>query len=233
MDLEAKVLERVGAYGSLSRWEKSELGRELRRLGLSYGEIMDLIPVKKSTLATWCRDVWLTEEQVEAIKERRAPEPGIPRDTNRKRRKEIELIRAQAALEAEHLISDPLWLAGTVLYWGEGFKTQNQLGMANSDPHALRLFMRWADRFHLPTTGFRAKLNLHVANDELAARQWWSRELGIPISAFNKTFIKPDGTGHRKNHLRHGVCMVTKRKCADAFHATAGWIEFLQARLGR
>jgi len=38
MELEVAVLERVRAYESLSRWEKSGLGRELRRLGLSYGD---------------------------------------------------------------------------------------------------------------------------------------------------------------------------------------------------
>lgn len=47
VELEGEVLERVRTYESLSRWEKSELGRDLRRLGLSYGEIMELIPVKK------------------------------------------------------------------------------------------------------------------------------------------------------------------------------------------
>jgi hypothetical protein len=233
MEFEPNLLERVRTYETLSRWDKSELGRGLRRTGLSYGEIMELIAVKKSTLATWCRDVRLTEEQIDAIKTRRAPEPGIPRDTNRKRRRDIEMIRARAALEAEHLIDDPLWLAGSVLYWGEGFKTQSQLGMANADPHALRLFMRWSDRFHLPPTGFRAKINLHADNDEPAARRWWSSELEIPLDDFNKSFVKPDGTGHRKNHLRHGVCMVTKRKCADAFHTTTASIEFLQEHLGR
>jgi hypothetical protein len=237
MELEVAVLERVRTYESLSRWERSELGRNLRRLGLSYGEIMDLIPVKKSTLATWCRDVNLTESQIEAIKKRRPPTPGtriagLSRNTQWKRHAEIEVMQAQAKVDAEHLIDDALWLAGTVLYWGEGFKTQNQLGMANSDPHALRLFIAWADRFHLPATGFRAKLNLHADNDEPRARQWWSDQLDIPLGDFNKTFLKPDGTGHRKNHLQHGVCLVTKRRCADAFHTTMAWIEFLQGKLG-
>jgi len=90
MELEAEVLERVGTWKSLSRWEKSELGKDLRRQGLSYGEIMDLIDVKKSTLATWCRKVKLTTEQIAAIKRRRAQEPGIPVDTQWKRRLEIE-----------------------------------------------------------------------------------------------------------------------------------------------
>ena len=71
------------------------------------------------------------------------------------------------------------------------------------------------------------------STDEPAARRWWSSELEVPLDAFNKTFIKPDGTGHRKNHLSQGVCMVAKRKSADAFHATTAWIAFLQERLGQ
>ena len=96
MTVGAAFRERIGSWDTLSRWERSELGKDLRRLGLSYGEIMDLIPVKKSTLATWCRDVKVTEEQVQALKLRRPPLPGIPRNTQRKRHREIELIRAQA-----------------------------------------------------------------------------------------------------------------------------------------
>src|SRR5690606_14482935 len=82
MELEVSLLERVRRWESLSRWERSELGRDLRRSGLSYGEIMELVPVKKSTLATWCRDVELTERQIEAIRARSAPLPGYSRDTN-------------------------------------------------------------------------------------------------------------------------------------------------------
>ena len=123
MELEAAVLERVRTYDALSRWEKSELGRQLRRTGLSYGEIMELIEVKKSTLATWCRDVRLSEEQIEALKKRRpSTKRGIPRDTQRKRHREIELITAQAVLEAEHLIEDPFWVAGVCMYGERGRK---------------------------------------------------------------------------------------------------------------
>jgi hypothetical protein len=232
MELEGDVLERVRAYEALSRWERSELGRELRRLGLSYGEIMELIPVKKSTLATWCRDVVLTREQIDAIKLRRAQEPGVPRDTQPKRRREVEMIRAQARLEAEHLISDPLWSAGVALYWGEGSKTQNRLSLANSDPAALRLFKTWSEVYLPPHSGWRAKVNLHANNDEPAARDWWAEQLGVPLLDFTKTYIKPDGTGHRTNHLPFGVCTLYKRRSTNAYHTVMSWIEFLQVRFG-
>jgi hypothetical protein len=228
MELEAVILERVGNWEELSRWEKSELGKDLRRTGLAYSEIMGLVPVKKSTLATWCRELKLTPDQITAIKARNPAVPGVPRNTQRKRHREIELIEAQAALEAIHLQDDPFWAMGVALYWAEGSKTQRKLEMAHSEPPALRLFMDWIRRFHRPDAEFKAALNLHFDNDEPGARRWWSQELSIEIQDFTKTFIKPDGTGHRKNHLAYGVCRVYMRRSTDAFLTTMVWIDLVR-----
>jgi hypothetical protein len=228
MGMGKEFRERIDAWEGLSRWERSELGKDLRRLGLSYGEVMELIPVKKSTLATWCREVTLTEEQIESLRVRRPPLPGVPRNTQRKRHREIELIEAQARLEAIHLQADPFWMAGAVLYWAEGCKTNRRLAMAHSEPEALRLYMDWIRRFLDPRASFAAALNLHYNNDEPRARQFWSMELGIDLGNFTKTFVKPDGTGHRKNHLAHGVCRVTMRRSTNAFITTMSWIDFLR-----
>jgi len=227
MELEAEVLERVGTYESLSRWEKSELGRDLRGLGLSYGEIMELIPVKKSTLATWCRDVMLTGEQVEGIKGRRAPVPGFHRGTNRKRLDEIRDLRRTARQVVPELISDPLWVAGLVLYWAEGAKSRNHVSMANTDPRALRLFIRWLRTYVEPNARFSLHLQLHEGNNEQAARQYWRAETGLDRANFHKTFIKPKGTGHRKNHLEHGICTVWMRRASDAWNVVMEWVDTL------
>lgn len=224
---------RIAAWDQSSRWERSELGKDLRWLGLSYAEIMDLIPVKKSTLATWCRDVKLTDEQYAAIKARTyGSRLGIPVDTNWKRRTEIDWIRNQALSEGAILVREPLWAAGTALYWGEGYKTQSTLGMANAEPAALRLFMNWTRSYHSEHAQFRARLNIHADNDEASARNWWQSALCLDPEDFTKSFVKPDGTGHRKNHLANGVCAVRMRRSADAFHRTIAWVEFLADRLG-
>jgi hypothetical protein len=232
MELEAKLLERVRTYESLSRWERSELGRDMRRLGLSYGEIMELIPVKKSTLATWCRDVELTAEQIAAIKTRRAPEPGIPRNTNRRRLAEIAELRSIARGEAIHLVDDPFWVAGLILYWAEGAKTRNHVSVANSDPRVLRLFIRWVRTYIDPGAVFSMHMHLHAGNDEEGARDHWRAETGLRRANFHKTFIKPKGTGHRKNHLPHGVCAVRLRKAADAWNIVMEWIDMYSDLLG-
>jgi hypothetical protein len=231
MEVEEAFQKRIAGWETLSRWERSELGKlgkDLRRLGLSYGEIMDMIPVKKSTLATWCRDIRLTEEQIEAMKLRRPPIPGVPRNTQRKRHREIELIRAQAKLEAIHLQDDPLWTMGVALYWAEGTKSSRRLELAHSEPEALRLFMSWARRYLRSDAMFGAAINLHFDNDEPAAKRYWSAELRIEPARFTKTFIKPDGTGHRKNHLATGVCRVTMKRSTNAFITTMAWVDFIR-----
>lgn len=231
MGLEGKFLTRVGEWESMSRWERSELGRDLRRAGLSYGEIMELIPVKKSTLATWCRDVRLSDAQIEAIGDRTSQESGEPRDTQWRRWKEIEAIRRDAATQVSDF-RDPLWLAGVTLYWAEGSKTRNQLRLANTDPDALRLFVSWIRAFVDASAQFSIQLHLHEGNDELSAMEYWCGETGLHEANFYKTYIKPKGTGHRKNHLPWGVCTLKVRRCADGWHQTMAWIGELPSHLG-
>lgn len=219
---------RIARWNSLSRWERSEVGRGLRRLGLSYGEIREVIDVKKSTLATWCRDINLSEGQKRAILARTGSRKGIPVDTNWRRRREVEGIRKDAGAEATLLRWDPLWVAGVVLYWAEGAKTRNHLSMANSDPAALRLFIRWLKTYISKDLAFVLQLHLHEGNDEIAARAYWQQATGLLNVQFHKTFIKPPGTGHRKNNLVHGVCTVKVRAASDHWQRVMAWIDELR-----
>ncbi len=232
MELEEHFLERVGNWDRLSRWEKSELGRDLRRAGLSYGEIMDMIDVKKSTLATWCRDMSLSAEQISAIKDRRAQVPGLPRNTNWKRKLEIAELRATARSRVPELAADPLWVAGLVLYWAEGAKSRNHMSMANTDPRALRLFVDWCHTFIRADARFAIQLHLHEGNDEVAAKEHWRAETGLASANFHKTFIKAAGTGHRKNHLKHGICTVKLRRASDPWNIVMEWIDTYSIQLG-
>lgn len=131
-----ELLTRAAQWPSLSRWERAELGRALRRLGWTYGEIREVIPVPKGTLAGWCRDIRLDDDQVAAIARRSADRRGVPRDTQRKRREQVAQLRRDArAFAVEHL-ADPLFVAGTVMYWAEGDKTKGLLAMTTSSPAA-------------------------------------------------------------------------------------------------
>jgi len=226
-----EAIEAAARWDRLTRWERAELGRKLRRDGWTYSEIMAVLPVVKGTLAGWCKEIRLTEELIAAIKARVPSQKGVPRDTNWKRRLEIETIRVAAAEEAEGLLHDSLWVAGCVLYWAEGEKSNKRLSVVNTDPKALRLFIDWLRAFHDQNAELVLALHLHHGNDEAAAQSWWRQALELPDAQFHKTFIKPAGTGHRKNHLPHGVCRVMMRRSGNAWHSTMVWIEVLTKEL--
>jgi len=224
----ATLLAQAAGWEDLTRWERAELGRALRRLGWSYGEIRDLVPVPKGTLSNWCRDILLSADQVTAIKDRTGSQVGVPRDTQHGRRREVEQIRASATAEVPALIDDPLWVAGTMLYWGEGAKRHRHLSMTNSDPELLRIFIAWVRAYLQPDAVFVLSLHLHEGNDESAAKDHWASVLDLPGAQFWTTYMKPRGTGQRRNHLTHGICRVFTRRGTDSWIRTLAWIEALR-----
>jgi hypothetical protein len=197
---------------------------------------MEVLPVGKGTLAGWCKEIRLTEERIEAIKAIKTRRPvgvrtGIPVDTQRKRRREVERIREEAAIFAGRHMSDSLFVAGAMLYWAEGSKTKPRLELTNSDERVLGLFIQWVRRYHRTDAEFVLEIHLHAGNDETAARSYWADQLGLNEPHFHSTFIKPPGTGHRKNRLAHGVCRVSVRKSADVWHRTMVWIQTIADQL--
>lgn len=55
----------------MKRWEVKERTRNLRRKGLSYSEIRSRIPLAKSTVSNWCKDIKLTNEQIARLDRRK------------------------------------------------------------------------------------------------------------------------------------------------------------------
>jgi len=181
------LLAQVREWDELHRWERRELGKALRRLGLTYSEIRILIPVPKGTLSNWYHGIALTHAQVEAIKARVPSQKGVPKDSQRRRRHEIDEIRREASAYAKAHITDPEFVAGVVLYWAEGSKTRNDVILANTDPRAHRLFITWV-RQHLDGDAeFVLSLHLHEGNDESSAVGYWRDATGLLDARFTKT----------------------------------------------
>jgi hypothetical protein len=84
-----------------------------------------------------------------------------------------------------------------------------------------------------PAAEFNLGLHLHEGNDEPAAKQYWSNALNLDSPHFGKTYIKPVGTGHRKNQLPHGVCRVRMLRASDYWHRVMVWIDVVAESFGR
>jgi len=227
----AGLIARAGSWEVLSRSERRQTTRALRASGLSYGEIQSYVPVAKSTLSGWVADVALSDSQLAAIELRRK-EKHEHRDTQWRRRLEIKEIRADARMFALEHLEDPFFVAGVCLYWGEGAKTRNRCSLTNSDPAILRMFINWVRTYLDLQAEMVLAIHLHADNDETAAREYWATATGLVGNRFTKTFTKPDGTGHRKNHLPYGVCRVRVMRPADHWNRVMEWIEVVADHLG-
>ena len=223
------LVESICCWGELKRWQKREVGQQLRLLGLSYREIASLVPVSKGTLSGWCRGLTLTGEQqarLRSIRPNQARRNGIGNTLHMRALARAREIRDAARREAFTLCPDPFWVAGVVAYWSEGSKRQKDVVFANSDPQLVRLFIDWASRYlNLVPSRFTAKLHLHAGQDEVERKHFWSEITGIPQSEFRKSFIKAEGTGHRKNILYNGTIQVRITRSTDLLHRIKGWID--------
>ena len=102
-------------------------------------------------------------------------------------------------------------IGGIFLYWGEESKSSNCLtALSNTDPNALKFFIKWLSLFGIKKEDLRVKLHLYKdmnITDELA---YWAKELKLPLSCFQKPYIKDSylsGITY-KNGFGHGTCNI-------------------------
>jgi hypothetical protein len=184
---------------------------QLRKQGKSYQEIVVEIGVPKSTLSNWFSGVFWSEKTKHFLSEL-ARENARKRMTviSHKKRDELrENYRKQriiARKQFKKFIKERLFIAGLMIYWGEGDnKLENGvIRVANSDPLMIRLFYKFL-KTYLPEVEHKAKIYLVLykdLNDEIC-RHYWSETVGLPLSGFIKSsFIKGR---HPTKRLSYGI----------------------------
>ena len=215
----------------LKWWQKKEQIQSLRRRGFSYKEILAQLPfeVAKGTVSRWCREIELTPDQLDRLDHLKSGSWYRNRlkgsKVNQSRRaEEVAAIKAAARSEVLELSNRELWVAGLMLYWAEGSKTHS-VCLTNSDPKMVHFMMFWFREFcNVSEDKFKARLHIHSGQDEQSMKRFWSKVTGLPLSQFGKSYVKKEGTGHRKNILYQGTIQVTICN-KNLLHKIQGWIE--------
>lgn len=202
---------------SKRHWRLKEKARELRARGLSYQIIIKKIGVSKSTISLWCRDVKLTTKQQKKLYDRHESRMTgikiIQSNFWHKRcdafwsgTKKIKIIKLT---KYEHFLS------GLMIYWAEGTK-QKGAAITNSDPRLIKFMVNWFwIHFNISPQQLSAHLHLHTGQDENEIKKYWTKLTGIPLDNFQKSFIKKEGTGYKKNKLYYGTIKI-KAKCVGS-----------------
>lgn len=205
----------------------------LRRKGLSYSEILETIPVAKSTLSLWLQSVGLSKKQKQRLTRKKllSMKRGWLK-AQRLRLENIERIKTSAQNEVPDLLNDPFWLLGVVLYWGEGTKEKvwrkgEKLALTNMDSDMLWLYKNWIKKYlNIGEERLRYELYIHENADIKRAYIFWEKALEIPSQSLRVYFKKDKGNAYRKNRnvSYNGVLRIWVVQGADLNRKIAGWI---------
>src|SRR3989338_2159025 len=212
--------------------EEENKARELRRQGFSIKQIAETLNVSKGSVSAWVRDVELPEHLLVNIKNQRR----LGRERSRITRlsniakANIELC-TRCKQEILPFSQRDLWVAGLMVYAGEGNKTANvsnqHVEVANSDPDILRIFIKFLMNVcSVPRSKIRVRLILYKDIDVEEAHDYWSKELGIFVDQFQNPFIKQSYANLPYRHLRRSKYGTAHVNLYDVkiYRKIMGWL---------
>lgn len=196
----------------MALYEKKSLAISMRHEGASYTQIKDAMGVSKSTLSTWLRNYPLSEKRIRELRDFSAQRIERCRETKaRKRAERLKGVYEKISKDIGILSDREVFLCGLFLYWGEGGKTQyTNVTVSNTDPSVLLFFITWICLIGAPREKLRVKLHIYADMDEHEEIAYWSHTLGLPVSAFRKTYVKGSNRLNLtyKQRFTHGTCNV-------------------------
>ncbi len=176
--------------------EEKNKCRQLRCEGLSIKQIAVMVGVSKSSVSGWVRDIELSEDVLANIENQRR----LGRERSRKTRlsniaKRNVALSIKCREEILPFSKRDLWIAGLMLYAGEGRKnsavSSQRVEMVNSDPAILRVFLNFLMQVcSVPSEKVTVRLFLYEDIDPTEAHEFWSKELNVPMPQFRRPFIK-------------------------------------------
>jgi predicted transcriptional regulator len=165
----------------------------LRRRGFSYREIAEMLHVSVSSVSLWLKgESWSKDITLRNAK--RAGKENSKRLLllNKARSNQYKKLYKEAERSAEteykHYKHHPLFIAGLMLYVGEGDnKDLRLIRIANTKFEIHSIFIRFCEEFlGVSREKIRFWVLLYPDLDPLLVSKEWSRVLSIPLSQFHK-----------------------------------------------
>jgi len=209
--------------------------REYRRRGEAITNIAEKLRVSASTVSLWCRDIQLTDDQIKVLSQH-SKDPYFGKRLayitriQQKTQEKIERFMSQGKIDIGNYTRRDLFISGVCLYWAEGFKKDNLVGIANSDSRMIRLLITWLKEccdVNYSQLKARVGVNQMYSKDVQRIESYWIRETGIPQEQFQKPYIQR--VQWKKNYenplMYHGVLRIRVGRSTDLLRKILGWID--------
>lgn len=188
---------------------------ELRKQGLSYGEIQKLVAVPRSTLSHWLRNIELSDEQKQRLDQnygtgliKARAKAAQWNKAQKELRLQIAKDDAQSILDQIRIDDNIVELALAMLYLGEGSK-KGTTAIGCSDPLVMRFFLAVLIRkYKLEPSKIRFDLHTRLDQDPDEIRKYWAKELNLPVSMFKYVVADKRTEGKASYDHYKGVCVI-------------------------
>ncbi len=205
-----------------SKWyELKPKAIKLRRQGLSIREIEDHLGIARSTLSGWFKDIELTVKQKkkllqdwkDALVKARKKAVLWHNAQKNKRLQEAKLTALESLKGIDLSNKNILELTLAMLYLGEGIKQSLETSMGNSNPAILKFFLTvLISVYDIDIEKIRCDLHLRADQDAQKIKQFWAKELTLPLKNFKYVSFDKRTVGTKTYPYYKGVCLV---RCFD------------------
>jgi hypothetical protein len=202
---------------------------ELRKDGLSYNEILKKVPVAKSTLSAWLKEIGLSKKQKQRLTLKRKSAQIKACTACRKIRTDKQrAIIDLAKSEIKNISQKEFWIAGALLYWAEGAKqnkhnVSQRVSFSNSDPKMILLFDKWLKKFcNVTPENIIYSIYIHETANTEKARKFWEEILKTKI---NRLYLKKHNPKTNRKYFKdyNGLIQLDVRKSTDLNRKIKGW----------
>lgn len=215
----------------------------LRREGMSYREILERIPVAKSSLSLWLKSVGLSKSQEQRLTDKKlasALRGGLKKKEDRILRTKI--IKESARKEIGRLSEREQWLLGAALYWAEGSKEKewypgSGTQFINSDPLMIKFFLSWLLNIcKIPQNMIGFDIYIHENHSQRVSEiiNYWVNITGFDRHNFKNIYFKRNKINTKRKNIGsnyYGILKVKVKKSSGLLRKISGWIEGIHLHL--
>lgn len=209
--------------------ELQDKAKNLRAGGLSIKNIAELLCVSPASVSSWTKNIILTIEQSDKLYSNQLK--GAQGRANIARKNRIQ-FRENGKIQAQKM--SPLHIQGCMLYWAEGRKHKTRCQFTNSDPHMIKLYIKFL-REELLVEDSKIILNINCyTNNEISIEDietYWLTITNLQSSNLRKSQVNVVPKSSKqlyKNKLIYGVCVLTVNSVEIAQHIFGAIQEYIK-----
>jgi transcriptional regulator with XRE-family HTH domain len=217
--------------------EKYEQAVSLRKRGFTLAEIAKYCDISKSTASEWLKNKAFSAEITKQNVKRAGAENAkrlklINKARNSERATKYSEVLKSAEVEFKHYQDNPLFVAGIMLYIGEGDNRHRRLiRIANARMDVHKVFIKFATEFlGVEKKKIRFWILLYPDLSEETCMKKWQKATSLPYSQFYKNQVIQGKSNKRT--LQYGVGNTIIGSTALKYKLNR-WIELTMKKLAK